>query len=201
MMGVEELILTFSYFAIILLMTSNGFVTFPSSQLLYIVAGYFVSTGNLSFALVILFGALGHSMGNFILYEVSRRKGVKYALKFFKYMFPVDDGSKLIKQIDIAFRKKGIFFLFVGKLVNPIKIFIPIPAGISKMNRVLFLLIVFITSAIWATIFTSIGFYFGKSFENFTIYGVVMLAIFLSVTYYFYKYINSDEILKELNKK
>ena len=200
-MSIEELILTFSYFAILLLMTLNGFIAFPSSQLIYILAGYFAFTNDLNFIAIVLIGALGHSLGNYILYEISRRKGVEYSLKFFKYIFPIEHGSRVVKQIEIAFKKKGKFFLFIGKLVNPIKIFIPIPAGISKMNRGLFLIIVYITSLIWAIAFTAIGYYFGKSFQDFTIFALIMLVLFIGVSYYFFKYINSDEIIKEAKSK
>ena len=66
------------------------------------------------------------------------------------------------------------------------------------MNRILFLIIVYITSFIWAFAFTMIGYYFGKNFNNFAIYGLIMIVIFVSVSYLFYRYINSDEILKEI---
>ena len=199
-MTIEQLIITLSYFGILLLMTINGIIAFPSSQLIYIIAGIFAYAGDLNVILVILIGALGHTIGNYILYEIARRKGIDYSLKFLKILTIAKDPRKEIKKVEIAFKKKGNWFLFIGKLVNPIKIFIPIPAGISKMPRVTFLIISYITSTIWATIFTLIGYYFGKSYENFGFIGLGMLIIFVTVIIYFYKYINSQEILNEIEK-
>lgn len=200
MISIEQLIISFSYFAIFILMTSNGIISFPSSQILYIVAGYFAFKNDLNFILIILIGALGQSLGNYILYEISRKKGLKYSVKFIRYLFQLSDPEKEIKKFQIAFKKRSKFLLFIGKLANPSKIFIPIPAGISKMNRVIYLIITYITSAIWAIIFTSIGYYFGKSYNNFGYFGAIMLIIFVLVMGYFYKLMNSTEVLEELEK-
>lgn len=199
-MSIEEIILSLSYFGILLLMTSNGFWAFPSSQFLYLAAGYFAFTQDLNLGLIIFIGALGHTIGNYILYEISRKKGLKYSIKFIKYMFAFSDPEKEVKKFQIAFKKKSILFLFIGKLANPSKIFIPIPAGISKMHRGIYLFITYITSAIWATVFTLIGFYFGKSYENFGYFGAGLLVLFLLIMMYFYKFMNSSEVLKELNE-
>jgi len=200
-MSIEGIIISLSYLGILLLMTSNGFWALPSSQIIYIVTGYFAFQGDLNIFYVILIGALGHSIGNYILYEIAREKGLKYSTKFIKYMFAFKDPQKEIKKFQTAFNKKSILFLFIGKLANPSKIFIPIPAGIAKMNRVIYLVITYITSAIWASIFVSIGYYFGKSYSNFGYIGAVMLVLFIGVSMYFYKFMNSEEILKDLEKK
>ncbi len=199
-MSLEEIIVSLTYFGIFILITLNGVISFPSSQLVYIFAGYFASTGDLNLFLVIGVGAVAQSLGNLILYEISRRKGLDYSLKLFKFLDVLNPRQE-IKKIQIAFRKRGSFFLFVGKLVNPIKIFIPIPAGISKMNRIKFFVIVLIASGIWASIFSCIGYYFGKSWEKFGYYGVIMFAVFIIVIMVFYKYINSKEILEELGNE
>ena len=196
-MSLEEIIISLSYFGIFVLLTSNGIISFPSSQIIYIVAGYFASRGDLNLFLVILVGAIANSVGNLILYEISRRKGLDCSLKLFKFLDMLNP-RKEIRKIQIAFKKRGYFFLFVGKLVNPIKVFIPIPAGISKMNRVKFFAIVFIASGIWGSVFSYIGYYFGKSWEKFGYYGLIMFTIFIVVIIMFYKYINSKEIIEEL---
>lgn len=200
-MTIEEIIISFSYFAIILLMTSNGVTGFPSSQIIYIISGWFAYQGSLFLLPIILIGALGHTIGNLIQYELAKRKGLEYSVKFIKYLFPLNDPILEVKKVIIAFKKKSILLLIIGKLVNPLKIFISIPAGISKMNIFIFLPIVYITSAIWAIIFTLIGYYFGKSYSNFGYVGVIAFLIFIGVSFYFYKYMNSEEILKEIKTK
>jgi membrane protein DedA with SNARE-associated domain len=181
-MSIEQIILTLSYFGILILMISNGIIAIPSSQLIYIIAGYFAFTNDLNLALVILIGALGHSIGNYILYEISRKKGMDYSIKFIKFLFQFQDPKKEIKKFQLVFNKKSKTWLFIGKLANPSKIFIPIPAGIAKMNRFTFLIITYITSAIWASVFVLIGFYFGKSYENFGYIGAILIIIFVTFT-------------------
>ena len=199
-MTLEYIISTLSYLGIFLLLIANGFISFPSSQIIYIIAGYFAYTGNINIYYVILIGALGQTIGNYILYEISREKGLDYSSKFIQFLFPYHDAKREICKFQIAFNKRQIFLLFVEKLVNPIKIFIAIPAGIIKMNRALFLTIVFITSTIWATIFTYIGFYFGKNYQNFGYIGAIIFLIAILVMYSFYKLMNSKEVIKELEK-
>lgn len=196
-MSTEQIIIQFSYLAIFALITINGVVSFPSSQLIYILAGYFASQGDLNILIVIFVGAIGNTLGNFILYEIARKKGLDYTLGLFKFLKLIEP-KKQIKKIELAFKKRGYTFLFIGKLINPIKIFIPIPAAIVNMNKKIFLIIIFITSTIWATIFSNLGFFFGKNIENFSYIGLIMLALFGVAILSFNKYINSQEIMKEI---
>jgi membrane protein DedA with SNARE-associated domain len=175
-------------------MISNGFISFPSSQVLYIIAGYFVFKGDLSLAAVIAVGTLGNTIGNIILYEVARGKGLAYLTKFQIFR------EKEIKKVEAVFRKKGAWFLAIGKLVPALKVFIPIPAGLAKMNRGLYGIIVLITSAIWSLPFLAIGYYFGKSSRVFGRYAVVMILIAFFVMAVFYKFMQSEEVVAEIEK-
>ena len=199
-MYIEGIILTLSYFGILILMISNGIISFPSSQLLYIISGYFVFKGNLNFFFVVLIGALGHSTGNFILYEISKKKGLKYSTKFIKFIFPMSNAEREIKKFQIVFNKKKVFWLFFGKLINPIKTFISIPAGIAKIKESIFIPIVYLTSLIWAIIFTLIGYFFGKSYKNFGYIGAIVFSLAILIMIYFYKLMNSKEVIEEIGK-
>jgi len=194
LMNTETIIISFSYLGIFVLMVSNGFISFPSSQVLYIIAGYFVFTGNLNIGLVVFAGALGNTIGNIILYEVARRKGMHYLTKF-----PIFR-EKELRKVQVAFQKKGIWFLAIGKLVPALKVFVPIPAGIAKMNRTLYASIVAITSIIWSFPFLAIGFYFGKSSKVFGNYAIILTIIAFVVMTVFYKFMNSDEVVQEIEK-
>lgn len=193
-MDTEAIITSFSYLGIFMLMISNGFIGFPSSQVLYIIAGYFVFTGGLNLPLVIIAGALGNTIGNIILYEVARRKGLHYLTKF--QIFRENE----IKKVEVVFQKKGAWFLAVGKLIPALKVFIPIPAGLGKMNRALYVPIILATSIIWSFPFLGIGYYFGKSSNVFGKYAVVMAIIAFVVAALFYRFMNSEEVIKEIEK-
>lgn len=194
-LSIEQIIVSLSYFGIFLLMITNGTVSLPSSQVLYIITGYFIFTRDLYLPLVVLIGAIGNTIGNVIIYELVRRKGLHYITKF--KMFP----EEIIRGVQIAFNKRGTWFLFVGKLIPALKVFMPITAGIAKMKRRLYTPIIFITSAIWPFPFIAIGYYFGKSADLFGKYAIVLIFIALIVFTIFYRYINSEAILKEVRRE
>ena len=191
-MNIESIILGSSYLGVFALMVANGFFSFPSSQILYIVVGYFVSTGFLSLLPVALVGALGNTLGNILMYEVVRGGG-REAVKRFQ-MFRESD----LKRVEIVFRKKGLWFLFVGKLLPAIKVFIPIPAGLAKVHRGIFALLMSSSSFIWALGFISIGYFFGKGAELWKSYGILLMIIAGVVVFLFYRLLHSESVTREL---
>lgn len=191
-MDFEAIILATSYLGIFVLMVANGFISFPSSQILYIIVGYFIGTGTLEFLPASLSGALGNTIGNIMLYEVVRSRGVHYLTRF--QIFKESD----MKKVEIVFKKRGLWFLFIGKLLPAIKVFIPIPAGMGKTHRGLFAAIMLIASWLWSCIFIGIGYYFGKNTEVWKSYGTILLFVALIIVYLFYRMLNSKEVLREL---
>ncbi|MFW6285710.1 MAG: DedA family protein [Nanoarchaeota archaeon] len=189
-MSIEQIIISSSYIGIFLLLILNGIFGFPSSQIIYIIAGWFAYSEDMNLLLIVLLGGIGHAIGNAILYEISRKKGLNYILKF--KLIPKSE----ICKVNAVMQKKGYWFLFFGKFVNPIKIILPIPCGISKMNRFIFNSINVITTILWAIIFVSIGYIFGKSWDFAYYYGVIMIILSFSIMFIFYRYMNSQEILK-----
>ncbi len=192
--SIESIITSASYFGIFVLMIANGAVSFPSSQLLYIIAGYFIAQGDLAIIPVALAGALGNTVGNIILYELVRSHGRTFVEKM--KLFPMRELAK----VEAAFRKKGAWFIFIGKLLPAIKVFIPIPAGLGKMHRGLFAVLMFVASFIWSLGFISIGYFFGKSSNMFGAYAFILVIIAVIVLFLFYRYINSNEVMREVEK-
>ncbi|OHA84347.1 MAG: hypothetical protein A2937_01245 [Candidatus Yonathbacteria bacterium RIFCSPLOWO2_01_FULL_47_33b] len=192
--NIELLIESGSYLAIFLLMIANGSVSFPSSQVLYIIAGYFIAQGNLILLPVAIVGAFGNTIGNIILYELVRKHGRAFVSRM--KLFPVRELAK----VEAAFHKKGAWFIFVGKLLPAIKVFVPIPAGLGKMHRGVFATLMFVASFIWSLGFISIGYFFGKSSDMFGKYALILVAIAAIVLFLFYRYLESDEITREIEK-
>jgi membrane protein DedA with SNARE-associated domain len=191
---IETLIQGGSYFAIFVLMITNGAVSFPSSQILYIIAGYFIARGDITLFFVALVGALGNTIGNIILYELARKHGRTFIERM--KIFP----TRELAKIEMAFQKKGSWFIFIGKLLPAIKVFVPIPAGLGKMYRPLFATLMFIASFIWSLAFISIGYFFGKSSDLFGRYAIVLVIVAAVVILLFYRYINSPAVVNEIEK-
>lgn len=170
-------------------MIANGFFSFPSSQVLYIIVGYFIGTGYLALFPASLIGALGNTIGNVLLYEAIRKKGVG----FMKQLTQIRDDD--LRKIEMVFRKRGAWFLFIGKLLPSIKVFVPIPAALGRMHRGLYAIIMFSASWIWSLIFIAIGYVFGKDTSVFKSYALILILVAATVVYLFYRYMNSKEIL------
>ena len=194
-MDIEAIIVGFSYVGIFGLMIANGFLSFPSSQILYIIVGYFISTGTLALLPASFAGALGNAIGNVLLYEAIRAHGIHYLKRF--QIFREED----VRKVEIVFRKKGLWFLFVGKLLPAIKVFIPIPAAMGKVHRGVFASLMFTASWVWSFIFISIGYFFGKSTEVWKSYGIFLVIIAAIILFLFYRILNSKDVLKELAEK
>lgn len=190
--NIEMIIAGLSYFGIFIMMITNGAASFPSSQVLYIIVGYFIARGDLALLPAVIAGAAGNMLGNLILYEISRRKGIEYITRF--KLFP----PEIVRRTEAAFRKRGAWFVFVGKLLPAIKVFVPIPAGLGKMHRGLFMGIMFVATSIWVLPFTAVGYFFGKSRDVFGAYALVLLAIAGVVVFLFYRYLKSAEVEREL---
>ena len=176
--SLETILSQGSLLIIFVLMLSNGFFSFPSSQILYITVGVFVAQGKLTLLPVLILGAIANTLGNYALYEVTHKHGEKVAKKF----LPISDET--LAALKETFKEKSLWWLAVGKLTPSLKVAVPILAGIAKTNRAHTFLVFLITSFVWASAFLSIGIFFGKSF-SFGIYGIIMGVIGISIALYF----------------
>jgi membrane-associated protein len=183
-MDIHSLIISGSYAAIFLLMISNGIINFPSSQILYIVVGYFVGSGTLLFIPAVIAGALGNAIGNIITYELIR----KYEHPLARKLLMMDETTfnKVHSALSETFSHKGMWWIFFGKLIPSIKSFIPIVAGLASTPRKLTYLVFLSASFIWATGIITLGYFFGEHI-NFKSFSLVSLIIGLTILYVIYK--------------
>lgn len=183
-MDLHALISSFSYLAIFLLMVTNGAVNFPSSQLLYIICGYFVSTGSLLFVPTVLVGALGNTVGNIVTFLLIK----KYQHPLARKLLMMDEAtfSSVHGALHDTFSRRGMWWIFLGKLTPSVKAFIPIVAGLADTSTKLTSFIFLIASLLWAMGVTSLGYYFGEHI-TLTSFTAVSLIIGLTITYVVYR--------------
>ena len=174
---IEGLILNVGYFSVFACMFANGMSGLPSSPFVYVTAGLLVATGRIDWLPVILLGTLGNVIGNIVLYEVTRQKGLQWLLKeggyFQKY-------TTTIIRIQKAFDLNGIKIVIVGKFVPMVKVVVPVVAGVAKMNRPILIVAVSMTSLVWAMASVGYGYYFGemaKSGNMTWLAGITLLSI------------------------
>ena len=156
----------FGYLGIIFAMfAENVFPPIPS-ELIMPAAGFAVARGDLNLILVILAGTLGSVIGALPLYYLGRLLNedrlLVFTQKYGKYVFvkPSD-----IRASSVWFDKHGSKAVFFGRMVPGIRSFISIPAGMSKMPILPFLVFTALGSSIWTSLLTIAGYYFGENYE------------------------------------
>ncbi len=193
-MDIEAIILGSSYIGILGLMTLNGLASFPSSQVLYIVVGYFVGTGALALLPALFLGAVGNTIGNILLYEGVRRGGTHFATKFGALR------QEDIDRVSIVFQTKGAWYLFVGKLLPAIKVFIPIIAGVAHVHRAVFTTLMFVASTLWAAGFMTIGYVFGKDSDVWKSYALILTVVAGGLLFLLYRRLYAPSVTAEINR-
>jgi membrane protein DedA with SNARE-associated domain len=164
-------------------MIANGVVNVPSSQLLYIVCGYFVSKGSLLFIPTIIVGALGNTIGNIITFLLVK----KYEHSLARKLLMMDEitFTKVHSALHGTFTKRGLWYIFLGKLTPSVKAFIPIVAGLASTKTKTTSLIFLSASLIWATVITSLGYKFGEqiTFRSFTTVSLLVGSVIIFIVY------------------
>ncbi len=183
MPDLHTIISQFSYIAIFILMLTNGAVNFPSSQFLYIICGYFVSTGSLLFIPTIIAGTLGNTLGNIITFMLIK----KYDKPLAQKILMLDDATftKIHTGLHATFSRRGMWWIFFGKLIPSIKAFIPIVAGLAQTKTKITSCIFLIASFLWANALTFLGYYFG---EHVTLGKISGVSFLIGITVLFFVY-------------
>ncbi|MEN6361130.1 MAG: DedA family protein [Bacteroidales bacterium] len=170
-----------NYLTITILMTiESTFVPLPS-ELVLPPAAYKAAMGDMNFFLIVFFATLGCCIGALINYTLSYYLGraIIYGLadsKFAKLFFI--NRSKL-EHAEKYFIENGNTSTFIGRLVPGIRHLISIPAGLAKMNLKKFIMYTFLGSALWNTILSLLGYFFGKNEE-------MLMGYFHELKYVFY---------------
>lgn len=164
-------------------MLTNGLVNIPSSQILYLVAGYFVSTGSLLFIPTIIAGTLGNTLGNIITFLLIK----KYEHPLARKLLMLDEKTftKVHSALHSTFLHHGMWYIFLGKLTPSVKAFIPIVAGLANTKTKITSFIFLIASFIWALTITSIGYKFGEhiTLKSFATVSLLLGGIIIFVIY------------------
>lgn len=170
---------SYKYVAIFFFLLANGVCNIPSSQIVYLAIGYYVSEGKLDFMLSVMFGTAGNVVGNFILSFIISKYGLDTARKF-TYI-----NDKALSSFSDKISNNGVLYLTASKLIPNLKIFVPIVVGITKLPFFKSLFIYTVGSALWAIIVIRIGEYFGDSisWQYYTL-TVSLLAIVIVSLFY-----------------
>lgn len=155
------------YLGIVLLMIlENLFPPIPS-EVIMPSAGFASARGDLHLLGVILAGTLGSVLGTLPLYYLGRVFGEERVMKWAdKYGQWLTISGEDIKKADEWFEQHGNKAVLFGRLVPGIRSLLSIPAGISNMPLMKFVIYSSIGSAIWCAVLAFLGAKLGENFEK-----------------------------------
>jgi membrane protein DedA with SNARE-associated domain len=182
-----DLIFDWGYLGIFLLMAvESSFIPFPS-EIILIPAGYLASKGDMSIGMIMTSALGGSMLGALINYYLALSLGRKILKKYGKYFFIKESA---LEKMDKFFLKHGAISTFIGRLIPGIRQLISIPAGLSRMNLLVFSSYTALGAGIWAFILIMLGYFIGENQELIDTYlkqitMVVLLSLVLLGFWYY----------------
>lgn len=151
----------------IAILLENLFPPIPSEVVLPL-AGFTVAQGSLNWLAVFIWSVVGSVVGAYVLYGIGAWLGLERLRRIADWMW-------LVKASDVDsamnfFNKYGKPSIFFGRLIPGVRSLISIPAGLDRMNLLVFGLWTFFGSAIWNAILIYLGYVLGANWEKATGY-------------------------------
>jgi membrane-associated protein len=164
-------------FAIIFMETGLVFTPFLPGDSLLFAAGAFAALGSLNISLLLLLLFLAAVLGDTANYWIGHSFGRQIVAH---PKIPIDEGH--IIETQKFYKKHGGKTIILARFIPFIRTFAPFVAGIGSMNYGQFLIYNAAGAALWVSLATLAGFYFGnipfvqKNF-SLVIIGVVLISI------------------------
>lgn len=155
-----------NYWGIGLLMFAENLFPPIPSELIMPLAGFTVSQGKMSFVPAVFAGVIGTIIGALPWYYAGKLVGEE-RLKALadKYGKWITVSSQDIDKVTRWFNRYGNKAVLLGRLVPGIRTLISLPAGLSNMPLVPFLIYSTLGTTIWVMLLTFLGFILGNKYE------------------------------------
>ncbi len=194
----------FGYIGIcLLILVENVFPPIPSEVILTF-GGFMTTQSEMSVLGVILVATLGSVLGAIILYLVGRLINKDVIEKWLDgkvgkiLRFKRDD----VEKANSWFEKKGKWTVLFCRCIPIVRSLISVPAGMSKMPFMPFILLTTLGSAVWNTLLVILGNIAGNSWERIShvidkfsdvILIVLIVAVIVFLVWHFTKKENKEE--------
>lgn len=130
--------------------------TFLEGEAILIMAGFLAFQGYLHIGGVILTSFAGSFLGDQFYFYLGRTQGTSLLRRFHFIAKRFRASLRLIE-------KYGPFVAFISRFTYGFRIILPIILGITSLSPRTFFLINLCSACVWATVFSSAGYIFGKS--------------------------------------
>ena len=164
----------------------SSFFPFPS-EVVMIPAGYLAYKGEMNIYLAIFAGIAGSLLGALFNYYLAVKFGRVFLIKYGKYVFIKEE---TIVKMETFFENHGHISTFSGRLIPAVRQYISFPAGLARMNLLLFSIYTSLGAAIWVIILAILGYYLGENqaliheYLRYIIISILVLLAIMGFTYY-----------------
>lgn len=170
----EQLVGSFGAPGIGLVALFENLFPLTPSEFLYPLAGKMAYDGKITPAAIIVAGVMGSLVGSLIFYTLGRQLGEdrvragigRYGTLDWRWIhlsvFTVQDYDRAMG----LFRRRGGVIVFVARLLPMVHGVVSIPAGVARMNLVMFGIYTALGAALWIAPFTLFGMWLGQNWEQ-----------------------------------
>jgi len=192
-----EIMNSFGYIGIcLLIMIENVFPPIPS-ELILTFGGFMTISSNMTIVGCIIASTIGSLLGAVILYYIGKILNKERLIKIVnsKYGKLLRIKTKDIESADKWFDEKGNKTVFFCRFIPIVRSLISIPAGMSEMPFVKFILYTFFGSLIWNTALICVGAFAGDKKDIIlsvidkasNVILILIIVVFIIFVYKFYK--------------
>ncbi len=191
---IPQIISTYGYLgiAIIVFLESGMFFALPGDSLLF-TAGILAASTYLRLyyliPLVFVSTFFGAIVGYYIGMHIERLRKFSFFKKILK--------EEHLNKAHVFFEKHGKLAIIFSRFIPIVRTFMPIAAGVAKMNYISFIKHSLVSSIIWATLVPTLGYFLGqifpqiKDYMSFAIILVVLVSLLPAVWEVFRKKIKN----------
>ena len=163
---ITDTISSLGYVGIAFLMALENIIPPIPSELIMPLAGFTVTQGEMNFILVIIAGTIGSVIGTMPWYFLGKSWGLKRTMKIAdRYGKWLTLSGKDVARANDWFNRRGNTAIGFGRLVPGIRTYISLPAGISRMPILPYLIYSTLGSIFWVTFLSGAGYIFGANYE------------------------------------
>lgn len=190
---VEQIVLTFGVPGVALVALLENLFPPTPSEALYPLVGKMIYDGWSSIPVITIAGVLGSMMGALIFYTAGYRLGEERSRTAIEKLGTLRLGRLRLVIISVSdyergmnlFRRYGGIIVFVARLMPLVHGVVSIPAGVVRMNLIVFMAYTAVGAALWIGPLTIFGFWLGDNWEQvlvwldvyeYLIYALLLLA-------------------------
>ncbi|MFZ2048995.1 MAG: DedA family protein [Minisyncoccia bacterium] len=190
--NITEVLALYGYIGVfvIVFLESGIFFPLPGDSLLF-TAGILASGLGLNLGFLIPLIFIATLFGGIVGYYLGTQIEKLHKYSFFRKIL----SQEHINTAHKFFEKYGRFAVVFSRFVPLVRTFVPIVAGIARMDYKTFLKYSIISSLLWSTIVTLVGFFLGRTFpwvKDYLSY-LVILIIFLSIVPGIYEWVRTRQ--------